>query len=72
MLDLIKRILEGEADIHRHLATYSEDSKEHSYCTIELVKGVPKVLFREPIPDEHDMETELGTLEYFIKQYSSL
>ena len=62
MLDLIKRILEAEADLNRHLATYDEVTIKNSYCTIELVEDIPIVVFREPIPYEEEMTTDLGHL----------
>ena len=70
MLDIIAKILKEEADKNRHLATHGGVSKGAAYCTIEEVEGVLIVVFREPIPYEGDMETNLGHLEDFIKQYS--
>ena len=70
MIDIIEKILKGEADKNRHLATHGGPSKNAAYCTIELRRSGVVVVFREPIPYEGDTETELGLLEKFIKEYT--
>ena len=72
MIELISKILKEEAENNRDLATHGGDSKACAYCTIDLHGDVPMVVFREPIPYEDDMQTDLGTLQDFIKQYKNI